>query len=187
MKRIYSDMSDDELFGLMGQDSHKAEGCFAELYARHSPRVNAYCKRIMGDRMAAQDAFQETFTKFFKSASQERNMTNTPAFLLRIARNVCLNMKRGEKKTVEIEDFHLPSESPAYEKSELLKLIMSALELVPFDYREAFVLREYDGLSYQEIADVTETSMATVKIRIFRAKDKLRQILAPYLHDLNKV
>jgi RNA polymerase sigma-70 factor (ECF subfamily) len=48
------------------------------------------------------------------------------------------------------------------------------------------VLREYDGLSYQEIADLTQTSLATVKIRIFRAKQKIREILAPYLSDLSQ-
>ena len=51
---------------------------------------------------------------------------------------------------------------------------------------ESFVLREYDGLSYQEIADLTQTSLATVKIRIFRAKQKIREILAPYLSDLSQ-
>lgn len=184
---MYSEMSDDELFQRMGERKGEAEACFTELYARHAPRVNAYCRRILGDKTIAQDAFQETFARFFRTASQERSMTNTPAFLLRIARNVCLNMKRGEKQTIEIEDFHVPFEAPEHEKNELLKLITSALELVPVDYREAFVLREYDGLSYQEIADVTDSSMSTVKIRIFRAKEKLRQILAPYLEDLNKV
>lgn len=187
MEQEYSDMTDDELFLRMGEGGSDAERCFTELYVRHAPRVNAYCRRIMGDKSLAQDAFQETFTRFFRSASRERDMTNTPAFLLRIARNVCLNMKRGERQTVAIEEFHVPFEVPDHEKNELLKLITSALDIVPADYREAFILREYDGLSYQEIADVMESSMATVKIRIFRAKEKLRQILAPYLQDLNKV
>ena len=77
------------------------------------------------------------------------------------------------------------SDEPA-EKTELLKLITTALELLPDDYRESFVLREYDGLSYQEIAEITNSSMATVKIRLFRAKQKIRDILAPYLADLAK-
>ena len=59
----------------------------------------------------------------------------------------------------------------------------TALELLPTSHREAFVLREYDGLSYQEISEVTGQSLASVKIHIFRAKEKLRKILAPYLEE----
>lgn len=64
-----------------------------------------------------------------------------------------------------------------------MELITTALELLPEDYREAFVLREYDGLPYNEIAELTGASLATAKIRVFRAKEKLRKILEPYLRD----
>jgi RNA polymerase sigma-70 factor (ECF subfamily) len=60
------------------------------------------------------------------------------------------------------------------------------MEQLPTDYKEAFVLREYEGLSYQEIAELTESSLSTVKIRIFRAKQKIREILAPYVADLSQ-
>ena len=61
-----------------------------------------------------------------------------------------------------------------------------SLDLLPDNYREMFVLREYDGLSYQEISDVTDIPVATIKVRLYRAKKKMRKILAPYLADLSQ-
>lgn len=76
--------------------------------------------------------------------------------------------------------------SESRDKDELLDLITRALDLLPPELREAFVLREYDGLSYAEIADVIGEPLSTVKIRIYRSKQKIREILAPYLADLSK-
>jgi RNA polymerase sigma-70 factor (ECF subfamily) len=61
--------------------------------------------------------------------------------------------------------------------------VASALNQLPIDYREAIVLYEYDGYSYQEIADITGASIATVKIRIFRARKMLRTLLYPVVYD----
>lgn len=170
----------------MGQT--ESERAFMELYRRYSGRVFAYCRRFLGNREDALDIFQETFIRFFESAKEERIMTNVPAFLLRIARNLCLNFKRQSKKMVTIEDYMLYE---TYEnnssKDELVGLIKIALAELPDDYREAFILREYDGMTYNEIAEFLGISLALVKIRIFRAKQKLREILAPYISELSKM
>jgi len=180
-------MSDIELYAELKLEKPSSEKAFAELYARYSPRIFAYCRRILGDYDRAQDAFQETFVKFFNSAQQEREMTNVPAYLLRIARNLCLNMQRSNKGQISLEEYHLPSSyDMSHDKKELLSLITQAMETLPLDYKEAFILREYEGLSYQEIADMTESSLSTVKIRIYRAKQKIRDILAPYIADISK-
>ena len=180
-------MSDIELYAALKLEKPSSEKAFAELYARYSPRIFAYCRRILGDYDRAQDAFQETFVKFFNSAQQEREMSNVPAYLLRIARNLCLNMQRSNKGHISLEEYHMPSSfDRSHEKIELLSLITQAMETLPLDYKEAFILREYEGLSYQEIADMTESSLSTVKIRIYRAKQKIREILAPYIADISK-
>lgn len=180
-------MSDIELYAALKLEKPGSEKAFAELYARYSPRIFAYCRRILGDYDRAQDAFQETFVKFFNSAQQDREMTNVPAYLLRIARNLCLNMQRSNKGQISLEEYHLPlSYDISHDKMELLSLITQAMEMLPLDYKEAFILREYEGLSYQEIADMTESSLSTVKIRIYRAKQKIRDILAPYIADISK-
>jgi RNA polymerase sigma-70 factor (ECF subfamily) len=67
----------------------------------------------------------------------------------------------------------------------MMQLIAMALELLPADMREAFVLREYQGLSYNEITVVLDIKLETAKVRVFRARQKIKEILQPYLKELH--
>lgn len=176
-------IGDIELYYRLDKDKETAGVAFAELYSRYSSRVFAYCRRFLGNKDDAKDIFQETFVRFFQSAQQDREMTNVPAFLLKIARNLCVNHKRKLKEVVSFEDY-MTSDSGTEDQDELLKLIKMALELLTPEYKDLFILREYNGLSYNEIAEITGLSLSTVKIRLFRAKLKIREILQPYLADL---
>ncbi len=180
----YADETDDGLFYMLKGPKREAEAAFSELYNRYSPRIHAYCLRVVGNYEQAEDIFQETFLRFYKSAQVDRNMTNVPGFLLRIARNLCLNYKRDKRDTVAIDNFHFASKAHSHEQAEMLDLIAMALELLEVEYREAFVLREYDGLSYKEISQIVGDSVSAVKTRVFRAKQQVRTILSPYLKDL---
>lgn len=179
-------LPDAELFNRLTGEKQVAEAAFSELYARHGARVYAYCLRFLGNRDEAMDVYQETFIRFFECAEKEREMTNVPGFLLKIARNACLNMRRKKKRTVEFQDYQKLVQPASHERSELLQLINTALEMLPDEYREVFVLREYDGLSYAEIAEVVDSSLSNVKVRIFRAKQKIRQILSPYIEEFTE-
>lgn len=180
-----SKYSDLELFAALRQNKNAAEAAFTELYARYSQRVFAYCLRIIGNNEDAQDVFQDTFLKFFKSAQEHNIMTNVSAYIIKIARNLCLNYKRNKKYNLNIEDFHISTNDNGYEQKEMLELIGAALECLDFEYKEAFILRLYHGLSYQEISDITGDSITTVKNRFWRAKEKVKNILSPYLQDLS--
>ncbi|HRK59713.1 MAG TPA: sigma factor-like helix-turn-helix DNA-binding protein, partial [Candidatus Kapabacteria bacterium] len=79
----------------------------------------------------------------------------------------------------------LADHSPGYEQQELLNLLTRSLELLDEDHREAFVLREYSGMSHGEIAELTGTSIANAKSRVFRAKQKIKSILLPYLKEFS--
>lgn len=185
MARKFDEYSDTELFYMLNDNKEIAERAFTELFNRYSSRVYAYCRRFLGDRDEAQDVYQETFIKFHQSANKDREMTNVPGFLLTIARNLCMNVKRKERPNVTLEEYMSgDDDSLISDKDELLELIKKALELLPDDYREAFVLREYDGLSYEEISKLTNTSLTNVKVRIHRAKQKIKDILQPYLNEL---
>lgn len=177
---------DAELFYRLAGPKEHAEAAFAELYARYGGRVFAYCLRFLGQRDEAQDVYQETFIRFYESAQQSREMTNVPGYLLKIARNLCLNCRRNKKHTVEFEDYQSLVQPATAEKTEFLQLITTALDMLPDEYREAFVLREYEGLSYAEIADIVGASLSNVKVRIFRAKQKIRDILAPYIEEFSE-
>lgn len=160
------------------------KSAFAELYNRYRSRIYAYALRMVGDRERAADIFQETFVRLFKRQEPGHPIRNVSAYIFTTARNICLNAIRDTKTSTAIEDFHQVSFQPNHENLELAELIKTALELLPAHHREAFVLREYDGLSYQEIAEITGRTLATVKIHIFRAKEKLRKVLSPYLEEV---
>ncbi len=180
MKRL----GDAELYYLLRGDRATAEHAFAELYSRHSGRIYAYVRCVFMDVSLAEDVFQETFTRFYESAQKEREMTNVPAFLLMIARNLCLNTKRDNKHAVAFDDAHLLVEDHQPEKREMLRLIEMAMELLPAEIREPFVLREYDDLPYDEIADILGISAVAVRIRVHRARKRIREILEPYLVEM---
>lgn len=181
----YSKYDDIELYGFLAKKKKIAEAAFSELYSRHSQRIYAYILRMIGHNEDSNDIFQETFTRFFDSAKEyENEMQNVPAFLMTIARNLCFNHKRDEKLTLNIEEFNFFTTDKGYEEKELLDLISAALETVEIHLREAFVLRMYHGMSYQEISKVVNEPLSTIKSRVWRSKLKVKDILAPYLSDI---
>lgn len=187
MKRRMSEYSDSELFAMMR--TPKGEEAFAELYARMSPNVFSYCLRVLGSRDKAYDVFQETFLRFYQSAQRHESLDNVRAYALTICRNLCLNEKKRVQTTaaVEFDDtLYNPGVSRETDRNEMLQLINTALDLLPHDMKEAFVLREYDGLSYQEIGDMLDIKVDTAKVRVFRARQKIRDILEPYLNELQR-
>ena len=185
MAKSITKYNDNELYYMLGEGKERAEEAFMEIYNRHSSRIYAYCRRFLGNKEDAQDVFQETFIRFLDSTKQERVMTNVPAFLLKIARNLCVNVKRKDKNPISFEEYMI-SDGVEGDNKELLNLIKTALEILPEEYKDIFILREYEGLSYQEIAEIADVPLSTVKIRIFRAKQKIREILQPYLKELEK-
>jgi RNA polymerase sigma factor (sigma-70 family) len=189
-RRKYHSLSDDELYRLLVSGSERERNdAFDELYHRHSGRVFIYCARILGDQTSARDACQEVFIAFWRSVSSERVMTNLRGYLLRIARNICLLMKRNDSyiTTTEFEENLVETENPlgeaAIEQNELAEILAMALELLPEHYRQAVVLQCYNGLTYQEIADVLGVPLSTARNWIVRAKAHLRTILEPYWQD----
>lgn len=189
MKTNLEKLEDEELFSkLSSENRSESENAFLELYNRYANRVFSYCSRILDNKEDARDVFQETFVKFYESAKSERIMTNVPGFLLRIARNLCFNLKRTRHHNITIEDYmHYQEYSNNHERDELMGLIKVALTGLPDELRETFVLREYEGMSYSEISDFLGISLALVKIRIYRAKQKIREFLAPYITELTKL
>ncbi len=177
-------LGDAELYNYLREKKKLAEPAFGELYARHSSRIYAYCRCVFGDSEQTKDIFQETFMRFYESAQKKREMTNVAAYLLIIARNLCLNAKRQTKETVSFEEYHFPQLDTTTDRTEMLQLVTMAMELLPDDYREAFFLREFEDLPYSEIASILNTTDGNVRIRVSRARQKIREILQPYLVEL---
>lgn len=142
---------------------------------------------MLQNREQTEDIFQESFIIFYNHLIEGKQIENVKGYLLSIARNLCLKFFRDKKPTVDFEpDSFSVDESNQYESNEMFGLITKALQLLDDIYREAFILREFDGLSYKEIAEICNTSVTNAKSRVFRAHKQIIDILQPYLKDLAK-
>jgi RNA polymerase sigma-70 factor, ECF subfamily len=178
-------------FELLTAFQEGSEQAFAELYTRRKGEVYTYCLRMLGnDADGASDAFQETFIKVFEKAKSFRAGTNVMGWLFMIARNTCLNVHRSKRSSEALDDHHSLVSSdrslgPEHrQEQEFLRgLLERTIAALPEEFREPFILREFDGFSYPEIAEMTGTTLAMTKVRIHRAKQRMREMLKPFLSD----
>ncbi|MFA7626327.1 MAG: sigma factor, partial [Candidatus Kapaibacterium sp.] len=129
MKENFETYSDSELVELLKRDKSTSSAAFKVLYDRYSSIVHAYCCKVLGYGENAEDVFQETFIKFYNNCNKETVKFNIQGYLLTIARNLCLNVKRDRKVTVSTDylDMYYADEQP-YEQKELLDLINRTIE-----------------------------------------------------------
>lgn len=182
----FDEFSDVELFRMIRESPVKAESAFRELYTRLAGNVYSYCRSLAWRREESDDLFQEAFARLYESAQQGRDISNVAGYVIKIARNLFLNMQRDKKPTVIIEDDTLSMEDVPHERTEMLELIHMAMELLTEDYREAFFLREFADLPYEEIAEIMGLSNVNVRIRVTRAREKIRSILQPYIAEFEQ-
>lgn len=178
-KDRHASASDDELLRLIAEGHKQA---FIRLYDRYRGALFTYCCRMLGDRERAKDALQEAFAKAYQNAGMYRPGTNVSAWLYRLTRNVCIDLLRARREHETIDDMQLPARE--VEADVLLQDVLTEeIEKLPEIYREAVILRDVQGHSYDEIATITGTAISTVKFRIFKGRDTLRQRLAAYLEN----
>lgn len=181
----FGEYSDEELYRAFSSQKKTAEGAFAEFYQRYSGKLYGYCVKLLGYKEDLKDIYQDIFTNFFFSSQDKGPMDNPKAYLFRIAHNICANYIRDKKETVRYEDFLWIAETntDSYEEKQLVELVNDALNKVEMGNREAFILRMYEGLSYKEIAEIQDTSVTLARNRVWRAKEKIKKILDPYLKE----
>jgi RNA polymerase sigma-70 factor (ECF subfamily) len=162
---------------------------FNALVETHQDAVFGLCLRMLGSTHAAEDVTQEAFLSAYRSIERCRGDVFR-AWLLRIAANACTDELRRRRRRPQVSlddhsgeasplDLPDPSESPEERavRSELSRHIQSGLASLPPDQRAAVVLRDVQGLSYEEIAQVLRLSPGTVKSRISRGRARLRNVL----------
>lgn len=172
----------------MLESKHHEELGFSELYDRYELMVRAYVRTILRDNLITEDVVQETFIRFYNTLKKGNEFPNVPGFLITVARNICLNSKRKGKYEVTYDNnVELVSNySKGYENKELLELIIMSTEFIKDKYRRAFMLREFEGMMYKEIAEIESIAIATAKIRVMRAKKMIIKTLKPYIEDMSK-
>ena len=171
------------------------EAAYETLLSRFQQPVYNLVYRLMNDPADTADVVQEVFLKIFRSIDHFRCQSTLKTWIYRIAINEAYNHRRWfsrhrrQEVALEAEDDStrpwLESISdPARDPYELAlneerhALIETALREINSDFRAAVILRDLEDLSYEEIADVLEISLGTVKSRILRGRDSLRRVLA---------
>ena len=165
------------------------ESAFEQLVRLHEKKVYGLCLRMCGNAEDAAEAAQDTFLALWRGLDGFRQEAALSTWLYRLASNVCIDLLRRGRRTVEgvsLDDeeqhFEVSDRAPTpeqhVERQETQRLVSEALAALPPDYRQVLVLRELHQLSYAEICEVTALELGTVKSRINRARTLLRNYLA---------
>lgn len=150
-----------------------------DLYERYAGQIYGFCVNKLGSRDEAEDALQSTFLNAHRALQRGITPELELAWLYKIAHNVCLTRRRSTRRRGRVES---PSDlaavqdvlpAPSRESPEDLVRLTEALEHMPESQRRAILLREWQGLSYHEIADELELSQSAVETLIFRARRTL--------------
>lgn len=180
-KKYDPDIELDEAVENLRKGSAEA---FQILYHKYHNRVYRFCLRMLGSEDAAKDAFQETFVKVYENRENFKG-ENFGGWLFTIARNTCYNILRTNKQHSEFdESYHV--EKSNNNDFGLKQALEEAINSLPISLKESFILREYEDMSYSEIADILEIDLSLAKIRVFRARKQLRLILKPIIKELDE-
>ncbi|MDQ0693206.1 RNA polymerase sigma factor [Arthrobacter sp. W4I7] len=150
---------------------------FEELLRPHRDKLWAVCVRVTGHPADAEDAVQECMVAIWRGLPRFRGESQFSTWIYRIAANAALGIVRRRREVPVEEIFDLPP-NPGFEDAIALHdEIQAALRKVPEDFRVALVLREYGGLTYEEIAEHQGIPIQTVKSRLNRARSAVRAAL----------
>jgi RNA polymerase sigma-70 factor (ECF subfamily) len=179
--------TDEELVALsMGGDTDS----FNQLVLRWERPIYALAYRVIGREEDARDVVQETFLRAFRALPGFKGQAKFSSWLYRITLNLCRDWIRKQKRTpvvqapegVEITDLAAergPVESieELVERKQLTEVVAEAMRSLPDEQRTAIILKEYHGMTFQEIADLQQCPLSTVKTRLYQGLSVLRRQL----------
>jgi len=157
---------------------------FERIVQHYQDKIYNLCRYLLGNPQDAEDAAQEVFIKAFRKLKDFQPEASLYTWLYRIGVNTCFDHKRKSRpepfKNESLAET-LPSTEPSpegqYQSKEIGRAIQSALDQLSRNSRTIIVLKEIEGLSYEEIAEVMDTSVGTVKSRLSRTREELRSLL----------
>jgi RNA polymerase sigma-70 factor (ECF subfamily) len=170
------------------------DGAFRTLFERHARAMVRFCHHFVRDPARAEELAQDVFVKVYQASARYRPTARFQTFLYRIASNHCLNeLRRGEYgaraaagpepgEPADPDALASPAPTPeaSAEGAALERAVGALLARLPEKQRAALVLCRLEGLSYEEIAEVLETSVSAVKSLVHRATVTAAQALAPF-------
>jgi RNA polymerase sigma-70 factor, ECF subfamily len=192
-------MNDEQLLYAL---RNRQADAFRQVVERHQERVINICYRFVHDRTEAEDLAQETFLEVYRSIPGFRQQASLSTWIHRIAVTKSLDFirmrsreKRGGKLGMllrlndNIATLPAPSEGEpdrVLQQQEDRLALQRALSALPSKQGVAFVLSKYDGISYQEIADILKTSVSSVESLIHRARKNLRKSLRAHYERISR-
>lgn len=179
----YAACADSELFALVRRGDRTALGCLVD---RHKDGLVNYLTRLNGCRETAEDMAQETFLRLVERTSNYVEQGKLVQYMYRIATNLVRSKQRRERRwrlltpmlvSSNGHGYHAPAQHRSVARRELAASLSAALATLPLHYRTPLVLRDVEDWSYREIAEMLGCREGTVKSRIHRGRELLRQQL----------
>jgi len=164
------------------------EFAFVNLYNRYKRPLYLFCLKMLGDVDSAKDIVQNVFLKVFERREQLHHHEKFKPWLFTIARNDCFTqLKQSQRMTNFSDEDQTNQERIAvinYERTEQSEIVNKAIAALKPNYREVIIMREYNNLSYQEIAGILQLSESAVKSLLFKARQTLSKILTPIISEI---
>ncbi|HCS75961.1 MAG TPA: hypothetical protein DIW17_19065 [Clostridiales bacterium] len=168
---------------------------FAELISIYEKKIYNYCLRMTNCREDAEDLTQEVFVRVYKNIKGFQGNSRLSTWIFRIAHNICIDHYRKSKFTIvslnqsknheDQREMELPSEDPTPEHEALRKeqqeFLLKCMEKLRPEYKTVIILRDIQHHSYEEIAEILDVPLGTVKSHISRARAALRTAVRPLL------
>jgi len=188
-------MEKSEELAVINRFKNGDESVFETVIFTHQDRIYNLCRYMLGNAHDAEDAAQDTFIKAYQNLKNFRPDSSLYTWLYRIAVNTCIDYKRKPfweslfKRSSEGEALVLdpPSDEPSperlYESKQTGAALQAALNRLSPKLRAVIVLKEIEGLSYEEIAAALDISIGTVKSRISRAREELKRFMKKFMEQ----
>jgi RNA polymerase sigma-70 factor (ECF subfamily) len=171
--------------GLVRQAQQGQRQAFAVLVERYWDGLYRWLYHLSHDRHTAEDLAQEAFLKAYAALASFKAGGNFRAWLFRIAYNRFLDVRKAEGRKRQAFPEQVPAEEPGPDEQmmskETLQQVARALGRLPSEFRAAFLLRVEEGLSFREVAAVLQITEVTARWRVFKARQKLMDVLSPQL------
>lgn len=189
-RELSDEITDQELVRRVQKGDKRA---FDQLFVRYQGKIFGLVTRYVRDRQEVEDVVQEAFIKAFRALPRFRGDSQFYTWLYRIAINTAKNhlvarARRPPGADIDAEDAESYEpmrqvENPENElaRDELSTVIHKAIADLPDDLRSAVTLREFDGMSYEQIAEIMDCPVGTVRSRIFRARESIDKKIAPLI------
>jgi RNA polymerase sigma-70 factor, ECF subfamily len=159
--------------------------------AEHADSLKAYAGRLLNDSTAAEDVAQDSFLALYRHLNQVPAAAFRP-WLFRVARNLCLDqlrrrkfklslfrdLQRDDEQSFTPTDLRAVAPDEVAESREANEAIEKAIAELPLKFREAFLLCEVEGLSYEDAAAVMNCPVKTVSTRLFRARQRFKSLVS---------